>query len=282
MPRRARATRGRKRRAPRRGRKTGRKTGIPRSLGLGNQMARIVETIEFNRLNANYVQGMAFNIGQFERARTLATNFRWYKATKVTWTIEPQFNTYQSSASGATVPYLYQIMNRTADFSYITLSDMLTQGARPVKLTATKKLSYRPNWCSPGLLVQNVTQSPGFGGVLNNVFVQGLKAEYGWLQAPNLLGPGPGGALGGITPIVALDGTNGNTAVKNQASYTYYQGHQLYVDQVVGPSAPVSLYKVTCQVHWSFKDPKNTLAGVTDNIFGDISGVIVPPEDDIE
>lgn len=280
MPRRRAAGGGRRKMARKgRGRKTGRKSGIPRSLGLGNQMARIVETVEFNKLAPNYVQGMAFNIGQFERARTLATNFRWYKPTRVVWTIEPQFNTYQSGAANATVPYIYQIMNRTADNSYITKSDMLTQGAKPVKLTTVKKISYRPNWCSPGLLVQNVVAGPSFGGMLNNVFIQGLKPEYGWLQAPNLLGTGPGN----VAPIVAAPPATvgaGNTPVLNNASYTYFHGHQLYVDQVVTSGGTVPMYKVTCQVHWSFKDPKNTLATATDNIFADIAQELPPPPED--
>ena len=261
--------RAHKRRPARKNRKGARKSGIPRSLGLGNQMARIVETVEFNKLAPNYVQGMVFNIGQFERARTLATNFRWYKPTKVTWTIEPQFNTYQSGAGASTVPYLYQIMNRTQDSTFLTLSDLLTQGAKPVKLTTVKKLSYRPNWCSPGLIVQNVTAIPGvFGGALNNVFVQGMKAEYGWLQAPNIATSGNPAT---IQPYQVL-GVGANTGVENQTALTYFNGHQLYVDQKVPPGGVVPVYKVTCQVHWAFKDPKNILAGATDNIFEDISG----------
>lgn len=241
--------------------------GIPRSLGLGNQMAKIVETIEFNQVVPNVTQNCVFSISQFERARTLATNFRWYKPTHVTWTIEPQFNVYQSGVTNPTVPYIYTIMNRTQDDSFLTLNDMLTQGARPRKLVGAYKVSYRPNWCSPGLLATNVVSIPGqFGGALNNVFVQGLKPEYGWLQAPNLLSAYPAPPPG-IRPIMYLNAAVTNTGVQNQASATYYNGHQFYIEQSVPSGATLPAYKITCQVHWAFKDPKNVLATGSDNVF---------------
>lgn len=234
------------------------------------QMAQIVETIEFNKLAPNVVQSCTFNIGQFERARTLATNFRWYKPTHVTWKIEPQFGTYQAVPGGSTVPYLYTLMNRTQDSSFMTLSDMLTQGARPVKLTATKSLSYRPNWCSPALLSQNVVSLPGqFGGAVNQIAMAGLTAQYGWLQAPNNL---LGGAA--ITPIFQVGYAPGvvtNTTVSNNAATTLYNGHQYYVEQQTVTTG-VPTFKITCTVKWSFKDPKNIIAAPTDNIFQDISG----------
>lgn len=271
MPRRARRANRRPARKQRR-RAAARKSSVPRALGLGSQMARIVETIEFNKLAPNNVQAMLFSLNQFQRARVLATNFRWYKPTKVTWTIEPQFNVFQSGAANPTVPYIYQVMNRTQDSTFMTINDLLTQGAKPKKLTGVVKLSYRPNWCSPGLIAQNVQPSQGFGGYLNNVVVAGLKSEYGWLQAPNTLPTGAPGALPEVTPWMAIPTTTANTAVRNQASGVYFNGHQVYIDQVVPGTALIPTYKVTCQVHWAFKDPKNILAGVTDNIFEDISG----------
>jgi len=276
MPRRALR---RHRRKPARKTKGRRKptSGIPRSLGLGTQMAKIVETIEFNQVAPNLTQSCVFNISQFERARTLATNFRWYKPTSVTWTIEPQFNVYQSGVTNPTVPYIYTIMNRTQDSSFITLNDMLTQGAKPRKLIGPYKVTYRPNWCSPGLMVTNVVSIPGqFGGALNNVFVQGLKPEYGWLQAPNLLNsyvqtPAV------ITPIQVANATVSNSPVSNQAGTTYFNGHQFYIEQGVPSTQLIPAYKITCQVHWSFKDPKNTLATGSDNVFEDLSGNGLPP-----
>ena len=253
------------RRFKRRGARKG-ASGIPRSLGLGTQMARIVETIEFNSVPPNLTQGCVFNISQFERARTLAVNFRWYKPTYVTWTIEPQFNTYQSGAAAATVPYLYTVMNRTQDSSFLGLSDLLTQGAKPRKLIGQSKVSYKPNWCSPGLLVQNVVPSSGFGGMLDNVFIQGLKPEYGWLQSPNLFNASTA-VPATIRPYLVTTAGQANTEVLNQPGTTYFNGHQFFIDQQVPGGVLVPAYKITCQVHWAFKDPKNVIASGEDNVF---------------
>lgn len=271
MPRRANR---RYRRKPARKTKGRRKqSGIPRSLGLGNQMAKIVETIEFNSVTPNTIQGCVFNISQFERARTLATNFRWYKPTKVTWTIEPQFNIYQSG-TGATVPYLYTVMNRSQDSSFQTLNDLLTQGAKPKKLINQNRVTYRPNWCTPGLMVQNVVPGQTFGGMLDNVFIQGLQPAYGWLQAPNYLNS-QAAVPDTIRPYLVTTPGIANTEVQNQAGTTYFNGHQFYIDQQIAAGSTVPGYKITCQVHWSFKDPKNVLASGSDNIFAtlnDLSG----------
>lgn len=274
MPRRALR---RHRRKPARKHKGRRKptSGIPRSMGLGSQMARIVETVEFNSVPPNLIQACVFNIAQFERARTLATNFRWYKPTMVTWTIEPQYNTYQSGVAAATVPYLYTIMNRTQDSSFLGLGDLLTQGAKPRKLTGVNRVTYKPNWCSPGLLVQNVVPSGGFGGMLNNVYIQGLKPEFGWLQAPNLPIASSVIPPNLIRPYQQVDPVTSNTPVQNQAGLTYFNGHQFYIEQTVPSGAATPSYKITCQVHWAFKDPKNVLASSSDNVFAtlnDLSG----------
>jgi len=240
-------------------------------------MAKIVETISFNNLAPNVVQPMTFTINLFERARTLATNFRWMKPTKVTWTIEPQFNTFQSVPGGSSVPYLYKIMNRTQDSQGMTLSDLLTQGARPLKLIRADSTTYRPNWCSPGLLVQNVVPQSGFGGVVNNVVMTGMKAEYDWCQAPDAFPPSA------IRPIIsfqggAVPGFPANDAVANVAGEVRYNGHQLFIQQVTN-SATIPTFKVSCTVHWSFKDPKNILASPVDNIFADLSGNFEDPTD---
>ena len=274
----------------RRGRKPLRKPRQNRSKAGARsvQSARIVETIEFKNMTPNYVAPFTFSINQFERARTLATNFRWMKATKVTWAIEPQFNTYQGSTIGAqpTIPYVYTLMNRTQDSAGMTLSDMLSCGCKPVKLTNLKKLTYKPNWCSPGLLAQNVLSGPGFGGYLNNVVFMGLKAEYGWLQAPNVLPANtnppqiPPTGTNHIQPIppVGLAGEPFNQSTVNIASDVLYNGHQVYIEQQ-GVAAQTQ-YRVTCTVHWSFKDPKNVLASGTDNQYSDISGAVPIDEKD--
>jgi len=260
MPRRARRATRKPRRAKRRNyRRGGKKSGKA-------QMARIVETVEFNNVPANITNSCTFNLNQFQRARTLATNFRWYKPLSVTWTIKPQFNTYQASAGSSSVPYIYKVMNRTQDSSLsVTQSDFLSMGARAKKLVATDKTTYRPNWCSPGLIVQNVVPLVGqFGGALDNVFMNGLQAQYGWLQAPNNL-PASQTLPAGIRPLMKPT-TYANSSVVNVPSATIFNGHQIYIDQQTN-TANVPVFEMTCQVVWAFKDPKNILAEAGDNIF---------------
>jgi len=269
MPRRARRAR-KPNRKPRR--KIGRRSGGAKV----SQMARISETIEFNKLTPNLQMNAAFTINQFERARTLATNFRWYKPTKVTWTLTPQYNTFQGGVSSPSVPYVYTVMNRTQDSSAMTLSDFLSQGAKPHKLTSSRKITYRPNWCSPGLIVQNVVSIPGqFGGALNNVFMNGLQAQYGWLQAPDNL-PLSQSAPGQVEPLHPLSSA-ANTRVNNVPGATVFNGHQYYVQQDIPPTSASALFKITCTVDWAFKDPKNILAAPGDNLFTlDLSNNEVP------
>jgi len=248
------------------------------------QMARIVETIEFNRIAPNLVQACNFTIAQFERARTLATNFRWYKPTKVTWTIEPQYNVYQSGPSANSVPYLYSVMNRTQDATFQNLNDLLTQGARPRRLIGASKISYRPNWCSPGLIAGNVVSIPGqFGGAVQNVYMNGMKANYDWLSAPNNV-PGLSANTLVTQPFNSLPGVLGNTAFPIAPGSTLFNGHNIFVEQGVPPGGVNPVFKIACTVHWVFKDPKNVLASGTDNIFEELpqpygpEGPTGPPE----
>jgi len=276
MPRRVRARRPR-RRAPRaarrlRGKRTTHKT----------QVARITETIEIQNVTPNKLIKSQFHLGQFKRASLLANNFKWYKATKVTWKLEPQFNVYQYGATNPGAPYVYTVMNRTQDQGLnVNLNDLLAMGAKPRKLTGMKSTSYRPNWCSPGLLSQNVVPISTFGGALNNVFVNGLKAEYGWLMAPNdssNLTVGP--TYGLYKPIMPVGPTStvGNTEVQIAPAAAVYNGHYFYINQVNSPSSYI-LCKLSCTVQWVFKDPKLTIANSTDNIFSyDLSGNEQPSE----
>lgn len=265
------------RRAPRKPRRKivkRRPRRVPRALVPKKQMAQIVETIEFNRLSPNFVQACTFSIGQFQRASALAANFRWYKPLKVTWKIEPQYGTYQASTGGVTVPYLYTLMNRTQDSSFMTLSDLLTNGCRPVKLVGSKSLTYKPNWCAPALIAANTVPLVGqFGGVVNQLAMAGMTSHYGWLQAPN--NATSRGAA--ITPLFThgfAPGAITNTTVSNNPCTTLFNGHQYYIEQQVPVVGSTPVYRITCTVVWAFKDPKNIAAAVTDNLFSDISGAV--------
>jgi len=246
------------------GRRAGRRSGRGAVSGrTKSQTARITETIEIIDLNPNTSYANAFSLSQFARASSIAPFFRWYKATKVTYQYEPLYNTFQEGGGpSVSAPYFYSLMNRTQDSHVTTLNDIQACGAKPIKLTRMLTKSYRPNWCSPGLITYGTavaTQgvSPAMVGLYNN----GLKAEYGWLQSPNSVdvnGTGvqiapfpsadqavPGGSNPAV-PIMAINNTN----------QVMYNGHDVFIDQQNAPQATV-VCRLTCTVEWAFKDPNN-------------------------
>jgi len=227
------------------------------------QMAKIVETCEFADLTVKDSYSNIFSLAQFPRACILASSFQWYKAVKVVWSYEPCYNTFQSGNTTVSKPYLYIVMNRTQNQNNAqSLTQLQACGARPQALIGTKKVSYKPNWCSPGLTAINPGPTPGD----RNYLSQGLQAQYGWLASPGVAASiqngNPAGSVGqlnppnittpGLQPInQSIDTTNTNTAIT--AYSTVYNGHTSFVDQeYVGQSGQV-IARLTCTVTWLFK-----------------------------
>jgi len=227
------------------------------------QMARIVETCEFADLTVKDSYSNIFSLAQFPRASTVAASFQFYKAAKVVWSYEPCYNTFQSGNTTVSKPYLYIVMNRTQNQNNAqTLTQLQACGARPQALIGTKKVSYRPNWCSPGLTAINPGPTPGD----RNYLSQGLQAQYGWLasagRTTSLQNGNPAGSGGLYNPPTlnpipmqpinqSIDVTNTNTAI--EANSTIYNGHTSFVDQeYVGQSGQV-IARLTCTVTWLFK-----------------------------
>lgn len=252
-------------RKPRRARRPGRKARIPRPVGGTNdygQMARIKETVAYVDVVPNTGYNFNFNLSQYRRAMQLAPNFKWYKPTKVEWSIEPLYNTFQDGNAGTeiTVPYLYVTMNRTQDTSGLSLEDIQAMGAKPQKLVSKKVIKYTPNWCVPGLTTyatQAVMASPS--GTANALIRQthtGMKATYDWVASPVQL---PADAQDPNVPsyiVPALPfgtGQDGMNAVN--ASQVIYNGHTIWIEQL---GSTQRCARVTATVHWSFKDPHCT------------------------
>lgn len=226
--------------------------------GLGHlgQMARIQETVEFQDITADRVQGLNFSLFQFRRASTLAVNFRWYKAAKVVWTIDPIFNLFAEGGPGSPgMPYIYNRMNRTQDGFNYTIANLQAMGAKPVKFNRQIKYTYKPNWCSPGLLTYQVDQSTSN---LRQIIQQGLQSQYGWLNSPGALPTGTADTdiqqqlmQGNVKPppfpnLAGINGTETNSCL--------YNGNDIFIDQL-NPQNGVTIARVTCTVHWEFKDP---------------------------
>jgi len=219
-----------------------------------SQYATITETASFVNLEPNVSVSYGFNLSQFRRASQLAPSFKWYKAAKVTWTLEPLYNTFQDGTTGNEVsaPYLYQLMNRTQDSRYKTLIDYQACGVKPQKFTSKRVLAYTPNWCSPGL----TTYTKSLDGVFTGGTNQGLKAQYAYLACPDdsNMAPGIGQGIVPLDPRLPDPTTNTGMYTIN-ANQVEYSGHGIFIDQLVptGDSQPVA--RVVCTVTWLFKDP---------------------------
>lgn len=216
------------------------------------QMATIQETVEFDDLKVNTISNMSFSLSQFDRASALAPSFKWYKATKVEWKLNPQFNLYSDGVALESVPYMYTRMNRTQDSLFISKDDLQSMGAKPVKFTSPRTLKYVPNWCSGGLTT--FSKDPATGYVIGGTS-QGLKPQYSYLACPGVDPPGSGVAQ--FTPI---DGRDAPVIPLNSGMYDVatnavrYNGNDIFFDQLYAQGSSV-VAKVTCTVTWSFRDP---------------------------
>lgn len=245
-------------------RRGGKRSPATATAGKG-QMARIVETIEFTNQKPNELFQCVFTLAQFPRALQVAQNFAFFKAAKVTWQYEPLFNTFQDGAGAASKPYLYTVMNRgqvvpTSSVALpITLHNIQATGARPIGLSGTKQVSYKPNWCSPGIAA--IAQ---YANTNVNVSM-GLQSQYNWLASSgagvkfNANGQQiDGGSTNGYNPVQGEGGVApapvSIVPTQNMSSAVVYNGHNTWIDQAfVGASTDEPTCKLTCTVEWLYK-----------------------------
>ena len=245
-----RARRFAKKRAPRRPRRNAHKgkSRIPRQMATPNQSAHIVETVLYNDLFPGQMYNLNFNLAQFQRASLLAPNFKYYKPTKVTWQLEPLYNTFQEGGGGGPAyskPYLFQVMNRTQDVgNFYSLVDLREMGAKPVAFTKTQSMSYSPNWVKTGL-----TSVLATGGNINSIQTSGNTPCYDWTACPDVTSFNRADIPTIISPDLNLPyvtaGTRTNTVL--------YGGHYLWIEQTVLGTQKMA--RLTCTVHWAFKNP---------------------------
>lgn len=244
-----------------------------------NQFMQIIETREAQDLVSNAGGIHNFTLSQFPRAQLMSGMFRFYRAVKVIWQYEPAYNTFQEG-TGFSKPYIYLVMNRDQNTGYpqiASLQDIQACGARPRALTGKVKLSYKPNWCSPGLLT--MLQSTGGSipaGELVTVQQNGLQCQYGWLATPN-------NPPASVNPVPGVPGTNSTTdtyqpvfnnnitdatkfanAAPNMFPLSFnnvtYNGHTSFIDQALVNGNPLCC-RLTATVVWQFKGAKWGLNG---------------------
>jgi len=233
--------------------------------GMG-QSASIVETLQETDLLTGLFKYGTFTLSDFPRASAVAPFFKFYRAARVVWTYEPLYNTFQDVAGALSKPYIYIVMNRSQEAKDLAagFASLQATGARPRALTKNIVVSYRPNWCSPGVSMIYTNTAPGGpAGQLTASEPMGLKVEYAWLQTPNsLTAINEAQRVGLITtgPVATpLPPNTGSTTAEiplNLANCVQYNGHVAYVDQSVPNTSQNPVARLTCSVHWEFKGAK--------------------------
>lgn len=269
--------RANRKRAPRRmrGKRSGRGGVKTRGITTSkDQICKVVETIPLQDLAANSVYDNFVTLMDFERARYLSAGFQYYKCAKLTYTYEALYNTFQEAAItggivGDTVPYMYVTMNRTGDINVPnSLRSMQGMGAKPFKFTKTHKVSYKPNWNTPGLPVVTSNTVTGAAGP---TYMAGSQICYNWIENSNSqqrtnVPTGDPAVQQDITGVLIHStatnfpsdvglgiGTIANN-IPSAAHCVVYNGHSTYHDQrSTTTDTPVA--RVTVTAEWHFKKP---------------------------
>nr|WAE42328.1 MAG: capsid protein [Cressdnaviricota sp.] len=237
----------------------GRPASAPRSMNPMNDMATVTEVVEQADLLPNTVYNTAFRIDaitqdetavsqRFMRALTVASQYKFYRCSRVEYEYIPSYNTFQDG-SGTTVPYLYHVMNRTGEELPAPPYDnafLQRMGAMPIKLTKQITKSYKPNTlmgtCSTHDLVAGTNPTGNPGGNIRWTFTP----KYDEWQSTEFLG---------LTPQQASAGGNTMTQV-GFAPSTYY-GHYAYIKQDRDATGEDPVCDLIVKVCWEFKDPRS-------------------------
>jgi len=252
---------------------------------VSKQFAHCIETVDYRDVSGNVGYSATFTLNDFTRAPIIASQYRWYRAKKVEWIYQPFYNTFQegSGDTAAVIPNLLWIMNRNqaaVDNNGIISRGLLEQmGAKPIKFTKNYSVSYKPNWCMPGLQAATSVQganvsSPAIQVATGGVSL-GMTTSTNWLSTSGLgfATLGAGAAIvnkdnQGVP--IAPDNSSGLDFVPELTSDVYpqaainpnlpgsvvYNGHVFYLEQsdtLTQYTHPIG--RLTARVHWEFKDP---------------------------
>ena len=194
--------------------------------------------------NIDGIQGTETG-SRFTRASILASQYKFYRATKVEYMYIPSYNTFQEG-SGSTIPYIFTVMNRSGEqlpASGLSKAQIERMGATPVKFNKTVLKTYKPNilvgTASTHKLVQGTNPTGYPGGVINWSFTPKYDE---WLSTEIL----------GTTPAIANPG--GPTITQAGFAPPTYYGHWSYLQQ---DRPTETLGTLVIKVHWEFKEPRS-------------------------
>lgn len=211
------------------------------------QYANCVESsIAVEPLAPNLSYNENFTILQFPRAMLIAQNFKFYRAKRIVWEYNPDATVFQAGTGATAVPYAYYNMNRDGNTSSdISLQQLLSAGARPIKFVKKLTLHYKPN------LSQAITVADNQNPDMTNTFVLGNTPIYDkWISTAGLANP----TSYVYDPSNFIDNApSGGVQALQTISCPQYFGHNILFQQL--GTAENSLGFVTITVEWEFKDP---------------------------
>jgi len=229
------------------------------SLNPMNDYASVTEVVEQADLLPNTVYNTAFRIDaitqnetavsqRFMRALAVASQYKFYRCSRVEYEYIPSYNTFQDG-SGTTVPYLYHVMNRTGETLPNAPYDnayLQRMGAMPIKLTKAIAKSYKPNTLCGTASTHDIVAGTNPTGIPGGNIRWTFTPKYDEWQSTEFLQETPEqGSAGGVTMTQV-----------GYAPSTYY-GHYAYIKQDRDAVAEDPVCDLIVKVHWEFKDPRS-------------------------
>lgn len=223
-------------------------------------MATVTEVVEQKDILPNDVLNTAFRIDavtdddiavspRFQRALTVASQYKFYRCSRVEYEYLPSYNTFQDG-SGTTVPYLYHVMNRSGEqlpAGAIDNAYLQRMGATPMKLTKSIKKSYKPNTLVGTASTHSVVAGTNPTGIPGGDIRWTFTPKYDEWQSTEFLQATPNGVISPGGPPLNPAGF---------APATYY-GHYIYIKQDKDAVAEDPVCDLLVKVHWEFKDPRS-------------------------
>ena len=220
--------------------------GKMRVMSAPTDRATIIETQNAFPIYPNQSYESSFNINGFNRAETLAGQFRFYRAARVTYIFEPQFTNYQAGPNTTTpdVPFLYMVVNRNDESQPFSVEGLKRMGAMPIKFAKTITKSFKPNNLQGVLAQKQITLEQTAPDLIGALALWSFSPTYDIWHSSEILKP-----------------TNGlvNDPRSVGLAPALYSGLNFRVDQDV-TTLPVEdrpvVGKLTIKVHWEFKEPR--------------------------
>lgn len=243
------------------GRKAGKRKAIPQAVKSSpTDQATCTEIVEIPDLLPNNVYNTAFRIDaatedgiassvRFQRATILASQYKFYRCSRVEYEYLPSYNTFQDG-SGTTVPYLFQVMNRNGEELPAAPYDnamFQRMGASPVKMTKTITKAYKPNTLVGTVSSKDIVPATNPTGIPGGNINWTFTPKYDEWQSTEFLQSTPSGveSPGGVPLNPAGFGPS-----------TYY-GHWFYIKQDKDAVAEDPVADLLVRVHWEFKEPRS-------------------------